>query len=116
MLLLGFGLRALGFGQTQYNLLKNTSANFNPAEYAQSALVSGIKWMFVLIPVVLLSVCLIFAMRNRVNKRTFNAVLRGIDAFREEGELASLTQQEREDIRFVTGEREEELWGGTERG
>jgi oligogalacturonide transporter len=111
VLLLGFGLRALGFDQTQYNLLKSTSAEFDPSAYAQSTLVSGIKWMFVLIPVVLLSACLFFAIRNKVNKRRFNAVLRGIEAFRTGGSLDALTQQEREDIAIVTGEPESKLWG-----
>ena len=67
--------------------------------------------MFVLIPVVLLSACLFFAIRNRVNKRRFNAVLSGIDAFRENGSLDALTQQERDDITLVTGAKESELWG-----
>ena len=112
VLLLGFGLRALGFDQTQYNMLKATSANFDPSVYAQSTLVSGLKWMFVLIPVVLLSVCLIFAFRNKVNKRRFDAILHGIDAFRAQGSLAALTDAERSDIHSVTGEKEQQLWGG----
>ena len=112
VLLLGFGLRALGFDQTQYNMLKATTADFDPAAYAQSALVSGIKWMFVLIPVVLLSVCLIFAIQNKVNKRRFDAILSGIGAFQTLGNLDSLTQEEREDIHIVTGEPETNLWGG----
>lgn len=112
VLLLGFGLRALGFDQTQYNMLKATTANFDPAAYAQSTLVSGIKWMFVLIPVVLLSICLLFAIRNKVNKRRFDAVLHGIDAFQTQGDLGSLTQQERDDIHVVTGEPEANLWSG----
>ncbi len=112
VLLLGFGLRAMGFDQTQYNMLKSTSTNFDPASYAQSALVSGIKWMFVLIPVVLLSVCLFFAIRNKVNKRRFDAILSGIDAFQAKGSLASLSPDARADIFAVTGEPEEQLWGG----
>jgi oligogalacturonide transporter len=112
VLLLGFGLRALGFDQTQYNLLKSSSADFDPAVYAQSTLVSGIKWMFVLIPVVLLSACLFFAIRNKVNRRRFNAVLHGISAFGSQGNLNKLTQEERDDISIVTGESEDGLWGG----
>lgn len=111
ILLLGFGLKALGFDQNQYNMLKASSTSFDPAVYAQSALVSGIKWMFVLIPVVLLSVCLFFAIRNKVNKRRFDAVLSGIDAFQTNGDLSALSAQEREDIYAVTGETEDELWG-----
>ena len=111
VLLLGFGLKALGFDQTQYNLLKAANANFDPAAYAQTSLVSGLKWMFVLIPVILLSVCLFFAIRNKVNKRRFEAVLKGIGAYQSQGGLASLTSEERKDIQIVTGEPEENLWG-----
>ena len=50
VLLLGFGLQALGFDQNQYNTLKASGASFDPSAYAQSSLVSGLKWMFVLIP------------------------------------------------------------------
>ncbi|MPN42041.1 hypothetical protein SDC9_189597 [bioreactor metagenome] len=71
--------------------------------------------MFVLIPVVLLSVCLIFAIRNKVNKRRFDAVLKGIDSFQKQGNLAALSTEEKEDIFLVTGEPEEDLWGGAER-
>jgi len=112
VLLLGFGLRALGFDQNQYNVLKASSVNFDPAAYAQSALVTGLKWMFVLIPVILLSVTLFFAIRNKVNKRRFDAVLAGIDAFKAQGDLSGLSEQEREDIGVVTGESESSLWGG----
>lgn len=111
VLVLGFGLQALGFDQTQYSMLKATSTDFNPATYAQSSLVSGIKWMFVLIPVVLLAICLVFAIRNKVNKRRFDAILHGIEAFQTEGNLASLSTQERDDIHIVTGETEDKLWG-----
>ncbi len=115
VLLLGFGLRLLGFDQAQYNLLKAENASFDPAAYAQSTLVVGLRWMFVLIPVVLLSVCLIFAIRNKVNKRRFDAVLKGIDSFQKQGNLAALSTEEKEDIFLVTGEPEEDLWGGAER-
>ena len=111
VLLLGFGLQAMGFDQTQYNILKATSVNFDPTTYAQSSLVSGIKWMFVLIPVVLLSVCLFFAIRNKVNKRRFDAILSGIEAFQAQGNLDALQPQQREDILIVTGVTEDKLWG-----
>jgi Na+/melibiose symporter-like transporter len=93
-------------------LLKATTTDFEPAAYAQSALVSGIKWMFVLIPIILLSICLVFAIRNKVNKRRFDAILHGIDSFQKQGNLSALTQQERDDIHIVTGEPETNLWGG----
>jgi len=112
VLLLGFGLRLFGFDQTEYSMLKATNANFDPATYAQSTLVSGIRWMFVLIPFLLLSVCLLFAIKNKVNKRRFDAILSGIDAFKTSGDLSGLSQQERDDIHTVTGEGEAALWGG----
>jgi oligogalacturonide transporter len=111
VLLLGFGLRLFGFDQNQYSILKATSTDFDPAAYAQSTLVSGIKWMFVLIPVVLLSICLVFAIKNKVDKRRFDAVLKGIDAFKAQGDLSGLSAQERDDIQVVTGESEASLWG-----
>ena len=115
VLLLGFGLRLLGFDQTQYNILKAENASFDPAVYAQSTLVVGIRWMFVLIPVVLLSVCLFFAIRNKVNKRRFDAVLKGIDSFQKQGSLGALSPEEKQDVLLVTGESEADLWGGAER-
>jgi hypothetical protein len=69
----------------------------------------------VLIPVVLLSICLIFAIRNKVNKRRFDAVLKGIDSFQTQGDLGKLSNEEKSDIFLVTGEPEEDLWGGAER-
>ncbi|HWQ06458.1 MAG TPA: MFS transporter [Feifaniaceae bacterium] len=111
ILVLGFGLKALGFDQNQYNLLKASGADFDPTVYAQSSLVSGIKWMFVLIPVVLLSITLFFAIKNKVNKRRFDAVLKGIDSFQQIGSLAELSEQEKEDVCLVTGETEDKLWG-----
>ena len=111
VLLLGFGLQALGFDQNQYNMLKASSASFDPSAYAQSSLVSGLKWMFVLIPVILLSITLFFAIRNKVNKRRFDAVLKGVDSFQKTGTLAALDEQEKADVRLVTGETEDALWG-----
>jgi oligogalacturonide transporter len=116
VLLLGFGLQLLGFDQSRYNMLKASTASFDPAAYAGSTLVSGLRWMFVAIPVVLLSVCLCFALRNKVNKRRFDAVLKGIDAFKTEGNLGALSAGEREDIHIVTGENERELWGAGKTG
>jgi len=111
VLLLGFGLQLFGFDQNQYAILKATSVDFDPATYAQSTLVSGIKWMFVLIPAILLSVCLLFAIKNKVNKRRFDAVLKGIDAFKAHGNLEELSEREKDDIFAVTGEKEAALWG-----
>jgi oligogalacturonide transporter len=112
VLLLGFGLRALGFDQNEYAILKASTADFNPTVYAQSDVVSGIKWMFVLIPLVLLIVCLIFAIRNKINKRRFEAVLKGIDAFKAVGTIDALSGQEQDDVLVATGAKKAALWGG----
>jgi len=114
VLLLGFGLRALGFDQSRYAVLKASVANFNPAAYAQSNLVSGIRWMFVVIPLILLSICLIFAMRNKINKRRFEAILKGIDAFKTNGDVNTLNEQELHDVLIATGIKKDGLWGGKE--
>jgi oligogalacturonide transporter len=113
VLLLGFGLNALGFDQNQYAIVKASSANFNPSEYvSQSGVVSGIKWMFVIIPLVLLVICLIFAIRNKINKRRFDAVLKGIEALKATGSLDALSSQEQEDVLAATGAEKDTLWGG----
>ena len=115
VLMLGYGLRAMGFDQNEYTLLKASTANFDPAAYAQSGVVMGIKWMFILIPFILLSVCLIFALRNKINKRRFDAVLKGISAFREKGSPESLSPQELEDVLIAAGTNADELWGGAQK-
>ena len=112
VLLLGYGLQALGFDQNQYAILKASASNFDPAAYAQSGVVSGIKWMFILIPLILLSLCLFFALRNKINKRRFDAVLKGIGALRETGSLDVLTTQEQDDVLTAAGVSKEALWGG----
>jgi len=115
VLLLGYGLRAMGFDQNEYNLLKASTANFDPTAYAQSGVVMGIKWMFILIPIILLSICLFFAIRNKINKRRFDAVLKGISAFKEEGSLESLSPLELEDLLTAAGAEKDELWGGIQK-
>lgn len=108
--ILGFGLQAMGFDQNEYNMLKTTSDNFDPATYAQSNIVSGIKWLFVIIPALLLTVTLVFALLNKINKKRYDSVLKGIDSFKASGNLESLTEDERKDIEIVTGKKEPELW------
>lgn len=112
VLLLGFGLGAFGFDQNQYSVLKASADNFDPAVYAQTNVVAGIKWMFVLIPLVLLTVCLIFAILNKINKRRFDAVLKGIDSFKTNGNIDSLSEQELGDVLIAAGTEKEALWGG----
>ncbi len=111
VLVLGFGLQAMGFDQNQYSILKASTENFDPAAYAQSGVVSGIKWLFVIIPFVLLLVCLIFALANKINKRRFDAVLKGIEEFKRSGNMDALSEQEKEDILIASGSSEDKLWG-----
>jgi len=112
VLLLGYGLRAMGFDQNEYSVLKASTANFDPAVYAQSGVVMGIKWMFIIIPFILLSACLIFALRNKINKRRFDAVLKGVAAFKEDGSIDSLDSEELEDVLVAAGTEKGKLWGG----
>jgi len=111
VLLMGFGLQAMGFDQNEYTVLKAGAGDFNPAVYAQSNVVIGIKWMFVLIPFLLLSACLFFAVRNKVTKRRFDSVLKGIDEFKLHGSIDLLNVQETEDVLIITGVKKNELWG-----
>jgi len=110
VLLMGFGLQALGFDQNKYSVLKASTDNFDPASYAQSNVVLGIKWMFVLIPFTLLVTCLIFTMRNKINKRRFDAVLKGIEEFKTHGNIDKLSEQETADVLIATGVGKERLW------
>lgn len=111
VLLLGFGLQALGFDQNEYSILKASAKDFDPAVYARSNVVTGIKWLFVIIPLVLLSVCLIFAIRNKINKQRFDAVLKGIGEFKANGNIDALSEQEKADVLIAAGAGVEELWG-----
>ena len=111
VLLMGFGLQALGFDQNEYSVLKASGAAFDPAAYAQSSIVWGIKWMFVLIPFILLSICLFFAIKNKITKQRFDAVLKGIDEFKVRGNIDSLSDQETADILIASGSAKEKLWG-----
>lgn len=111
ILLMGFGLQTLGFDQNEYSVLKASTENFDPAVYAQSNIVLGIKWMFIAIPIVLLAVCLYFAAANKINKRRFDAVLKGIDEFKARGSIDALTEQETADVLLVAGSEKDRLWG-----
>ena len=110
VLLMGIGLQALGFDQNEYSVLKASVNNFDPAAYAQSGIVSGIKWMFVLIPFILLACCLFFALKNKVTKQRFDAVIKGIDAFKTNGSIDALSEQEIKDLLVVTGTEKDKLW------
>lgn len=108
--ILGVGLQAIGFNQTEYNALKSSIIDFDPAVYAQSSIVKGIKWIFVVVPVVLLIGCLIFASANKINRRRFDAVMKALVDFREKGELSQLTSAEINDVEIATGVNQEKLW------
>ncbi len=110
VLILGIGLSALGFDKDNYNLLKSTADNFNPAEYATEGLVLGVKWIFVAIPIFLCLICLIFAIFNKINKRRFDAVIQGIEAFKTDGNLDNLPEETVQDIQIATGHNKDELW------
>jgi len=101
----------MGFDQNEYTVLKAGTSNFDPAVYAQSSVVLGIKWMFVIIPIILLAVCLFFALKNKVTSRRFNAVLKGIDELKTRGNIDALSEQEMADIQIVTGMEKGKLWG-----
>ena len=90
VLLVGFGLQAIHFDQNEYAVLRAQSVSLDPRAYADNLAVVGIKWMFIAIPLVLLSVCLAFALRNKVDRRRFDAVLAGIDALKVTGTLDGL--------------------------
>lgn len=111
VLILGVGLKTLGFDQNQYNLLKATAADFDPTAYTKTDVVFGIKWMFIVVPIVLMSVCLFFAIRNRINNRRFDAVQTAISAFHTAGNLDALTPEAVKDVEYVTGIKSHALWG-----
>jgi Na+/melibiose symporter-like transporter len=85
--------------------------DFDPAIYAQSNIVSGIKWMFVIIPFVLLAICLFFAIKNKINKQRFDAVIKGIEEFKTRGSIDGLNEQEQADILIAAGVEKNRLWG-----
>jgi oligogalacturonide transporter len=114
ILMLGFGLQTMGLDQNEYMVLKASAADFNPATYAQSDIVSGIRWMFIVIPLFLLSICLIFAIRNKINKQRFEAILKGIETCKVNGNVDALNEQELSDVLIATGVEKDKLWGGKE--
>lgn len=111
VLLLGFGLKSLGFDQNQYNKIKAKAADFDPAAYAKTEVVAGIKWMFIIIPIVLMAVCLFFAILNKINKKRFVSIQTGIEEFKANGNIDALGDDALSDIYSVTGLKKEQLWG-----
>jgi oligogalacturonide transporter len=113
VLLIGLGLQVVQFDQNEYAVLRAQSQSLDPRVYADNLAVGGIKWMFIAIPLVLLSVCLVFVLRTKVNKRRFDSVLAGIDELKGTGTLDGLTQQQIDDVLMVTGTTRDQLWGGS---
>ncbi|MFW5780827.1 MAG: MFS transporter, partial [Bacillota bacterium] len=108
--ILGFGLQGMGFDQNEYAILKEKLADFDPTAYAQSGVVQGIKWMFVLIPILLLTITFIFAFRYKLNNKRFNTLLKGIEQYKTEGNLEKMSAEEKADIEIVTGKDIDKLW------
>jgi len=108
--ILGIGLKAIGFDQNEYNILKSQTLNFDPAAYARSSIVQGIKWMFIAIPVILLIGCLVFAAANRINKRRFDTVIKALGDLRKDGTLSSLAPEEIIDLETAAGVPSDKLW------
>lgn len=111
ILIMGFGLQGLGFDQNEYNLLKSKLDDFDPVQYAQSGVVQGIKWMFVIIPIVLLTITLFFALKYKLNNKRFDTLLKGIKNYKEQGNINELSSAEKSDIELVTGTPVDKLWG-----
>lgn len=114
ILLLGFGLELAGFNQNEYTLLKtidSATGTFDASMYATSGVVTAIKYMFVLVPVVLLTLTVIFTLRYKLNKRRFALVLSAIARFQADGDQATFTAEEATDLKLVTGRSVERLWG-----
>jgi len=109
ILLLGFGLQAAGFDQNQYNIVRS-GAGFDPAQYAASGVASAIKWMFVIIPVVFLTVTLIFTFRYKLDKRRFDCVLSGVKRLKEGCDTGKFTEEEKQDYVLLTGKPVDTFW------
>lgn len=110
VLILGFGLSAFGFDQNEYNLLKIKTEDFNPEIYAQADLVRGIRWMFVLIPIILLTISLIFALKYKLDNKRFDTLMKGIELFKVNGSIDEMSNEEKKDIEELTGKKVQELW------
>lgn len=110
--ILGIGMEAMGFDQNEYNLLKSSTANFDPAAYAQSGIVQGIKWIFIAVPVALLAVCLVYAFCNKINRRRFDAVIKALGSLKQSGSLSALSNEEIRDVEVAAGVPKSSLWNG----
>jgi oligogalacturonide transporter len=110
ILIIGIGLQRAGFNQNEYNLLKSMGA-IDFAGYANSSIVWAIKGMMVFIPVVFQLLALLFAARYKLSNKRFDTVRSAIARFKAEGAGAVFSQEERDDLKVVTGLEAEKLWG-----
>lgn len=108
--IMGIALTAIGLDQNEYNLLKTSTQDFDPSAYAKSNIVIGIKWLFIILPIVLLSCCLFFAIFNKINKKRFDVVIKALTMKKEQGDLSALTGEEITDLEEITGIEEEKLF------
>jgi oligogalacturonide transporter len=110
ILIIGFGLQRAGFNQQEYNLLKTMGA-LDFGQYNDSSIVLSIKYMIVFIPLLFQAITLIFTLRYQLNNKRFSAVKSAIERFKRDGEKAAFTEEERADLKTVTGQNIEALWG-----
>lgn len=110
ILILGFGLQRFGFDQNEYSILKSISDDFDPVIYAESSIVQGIKWMFVAIPIILLLITLLFALKYKLNNKRFNTLHKGIELYKTKGTVSEMSNEEKLDIQIVTGKFIKDLW------
>ncbi len=108
--ILGIALTAIGLDQNKYNLLKSLTDDFDPSSYAKASIVIGIKWIFIILPILLLGICLIFALLNKINKKRFDVVIKALDTRKKQGNLSTLTDEELIDLEVITGVKRERLF------
>lgn len=114
MLLLGFGLQAVGFNQDEYNRLKllGDAAGMDSSLYASSNIILAIRVLFVVVPVILLTFTIVFTVRYKLNMQRFELVLRSVQLLKDGAGLDSLSMSEKEDLVLVSGHSIEDLWDG----
>lgn len=113
LLIMGFGLQWAGFNQTEYSILKSSQSTFNPQEYASESLVTVIRWLFVVVPIILLIITFFFATRYKLTQVRFDSVQTGIEKFKANPASPELTAEEQSDYALLTGHPVEQLWGQT---
>ena len=52
-----------------------------------------------------------FAIKNKIAKKRFDAVLKGINEFKMHGSIDGLSEQETADLLIAAGTGKEKLWG-----